>query len=125
MQNSGIYILKLKDQFRVTYIPNSENLNWSFLSFDMEDHIIDTRLVEFYENAENIPDYKNAIWIALKMKKRCSAEIYTIHHNKTWKQVLGHAKYLAAKEIDEIQKQNDRRWDNEIFKLSHIERMGV
>lgn len=123
MCTNGIYILKLKDQFRVAYIPNAENLNWCFLSFDIENYIIDTRLVEFYENAKSISEYKNAMWKALKIKKRCGAEIHMINHNKTWNQTLLHAKYLAVKELETIEKNNDSRWDSEAKTLLHIQNL--
>jgi hypothetical protein len=46
-----------------------------------------------------------------------------INHNKTWDQTLRHAKYLAIKELEAIQQNNDSRWDNEVKTLLYIKNL--
>lgn len=119
MTNSGIYILKLKDQFRVAYIPNIENLNWSFVTMSVENKLISTRLLEHYGNSEGC-GYKEIIKKAVEMKRRIHTSIKFIYYGQTWEGLLHEAQILADSEIASIQKNNDGRWDSALKNLLHI-----
>ena len=120
MDNSGIYILRLKGEYRVTYIPNIENLNWSFLSLTVEKTFIPTRIYEWYTNCDGCGGYKDAIKTAIDVKRRCKSKIFIIQVNKTWQEITEEARCLAEKELEVLRKINDGRWDSAVENLLHI-----
>ena len=120
MENSGVYILRLKDEYRVTYIPNIENLNWSFLSLTVEKSFIPTRLYEWYTNCDVCVGYKDAIKTAIDVKRRCKSRIFIIQVNKTWKEITEEARCLAEKELDVLREIDDGRWNAAMENLLHI-----
>lgn len=120
MQNGGIYILRLKGEYRITYIPNVENLNWSFLSLTVEKHFIPTRIYEWYTNCNVCVGYKNAIKTAIDIKRRCKSKIFIIQVNKTWNEIMEEARFLAEKELEVLRKINDGRWNAAMENLLHI-----
>ena len=119
MTNSGIYILRLKDQFRVAYVPNTENLYWSFATMNIENKLVPTRLLEHYGNGEGC-GYKEIIKQAVEMKRRIHASINFIYYGKAWEEVFHEAQVLADTEIASIQKNNDGRWDSALKNLLHM-----
>lgn len=120
MDNSGIYILRLKGEYRVTYIPNVENLNWSFLSLAVEKSFIPTRLYEWYTNSTICVGYKDAIKAAIDIKRRCKSKIFIIQVNKTWQDITEEARCLAEKELEVLQEIDDGRWSSAMENLLHI-----
>lgn len=119
MTNSGIYILRLKDQFKVAYIPNTESLCWSFVTMSIENKLVPIRLLEHYENCDGC-DYKTIIKKAVKMKRHFHTRIKFIYYGQTWGELLHEAQILADAEISSIQKNNDGRWDSALRILLHI-----
>jgi len=119
MTNSGIYILRLKDQFRVAYVPNTENLYWSFATMSVENRLVPTRLLEHYGTGEGC-GYKTIIKKAVEMKQRIHASIKFIYYGQTWEELLYEAQILADVEIASIQKNNDGRWDSALKNLLHM-----
>lgn len=120
MENSGVYILRLKDEYRVTYIPNVENLNWSFITQTVEKTFITTRIYEWYANCKSILGYKEAMKTAIGIKRRCKSKIFIIQVNKTWQEMANEARYLAEKELVALREINDSRWDSAMENLLHI-----
>ena len=120
MDNSGIYILRLRNEYRVTCIPNVENLNWSFTSLSVEKTFIPTRIYEWYTNSHICVGYKNAIKTAIDIKRRCKSKIFIIQVNKTWREITEEARCLAEKEYEVLRKINDGRWNVAMENLLHI-----
>jgi len=120
MDNSGVYVLRLKDEYRVTCIPNIENLNWSFESRSVEKTFVPTRIYEWYANCCTHKGYKNAIKTAIDIKRRCKSKIYIIQVNKTWKEITEEARCLAEKEYEVLRRINDGRWNVAMENLLHI-----
>lgn len=118
--DNGIYILCLKDDFRVIHAQAIDNLWWSMETMNETDKINPIEVISYFKNArvfDNMPDAMN---YAVKLYEEHSIVEYGICpiddlHEFTWEQILQQAKEIAKIEIDAITKNNnDGRWDNDI-----------
>jgi hypothetical protein len=130
--DNGIYIMHFIDQSRVIHAQTIEELNWSFLKFDLVDHFIPTRIVEYYKNATPMSNDK-AIEYAHDLYHEILCDdfgyieygIREFSIARTWDQVMGDAKILAKKELDSIKKKKENnKWRYEIESLNNILNMG-
>lgn len=125
--DNGIYILKLKDQYRVIEAQAIGNLYWSFSTFSESEDLVPTRLVEYYGTSKYTRNFDMAMRIATLMLKHvsiCEYGIQIIQCNKTWKRVVREAKELAPKEIEAIKSDSrDNRWEYDLKKLNDIMEM--
>lgn len=121
--DNGVYILKMKDQHRVTYAHAIENLWWSFIKRDSDREMVPTRIVELYGSKRYTRDAEKAMKVAQAIARDSGYLEYGIQIlpiNKTWKQIVYEAKRLAPLEIEELNKTNDGRWDYDLRKLEEI-----
>ena len=131
--DNGIYILNLKDQSRVIHSQCIEDLCWSFLTFELINDFVPTRVIERYVGTTPLTR-KEAQDEAFKMEKEilsddfCPILEYGINSfdlDKTWEEVVKEAKELAVLELQSIEKNKTRRndWDYEIEELNRILKM--
>lgn len=123
--DNGIYILKTKDQYRVTDAHAIENLYWSFIDFDMKDEYVPTRLVEYFGHTRYTRDFEKAMKVANAIARSLPILEYGIRIlpiNKTWKQIVKEAKELAVREL-EILKNKDDKNGNWKYKIQQLERI--
>ena len=123
--DNGIYILKTKDQYRVTYAMAIDNLWFSFLTRDESQELVPTRIIEYFGNCKYTRHEETAMRVANAMAKQQPILEYGISRipiNKTWKQIVDEAKELAVKEIEAItnEYQNDGRWNSDLKQLQNI-----
>jgi len=124
--DNGIYVLKLKDQYRVIEAQAIDNIGWSFLTFTEGREIVPTRLVEYYGTSKYTRNFDMAMRIATLMLKHspvCEYGIQIIKCDKTWDQVVREAKELAPMEIKSIEEAScDGRgvWDYDLRKLKEF-----
>lgn len=118
--NNGIYILKAKDQCRAMYINDIESLYFSYINFENEKELVPTRLIEIFGNGK-CENFKGAMKTAIGIKDRCGEKIHILRVNKTWGEITKEARKLATEEIKSIEKNNDGRWNIQIFELKLME----
>jgi hypothetical protein len=108
--DNGIYILKMKDQSRVIHTQAIENLWWDYTVMETTDHLVSTRIVEYYGHAKPMTN-KEAIKEALRLENEilnddfCSVLEYgisIIEIDKAWDEIIQEAKELVKLEIEHI-----------------------
>ena len=120
--DNGIYILKLKDQYRVAHLSAIDNVYYCEMA-SVEDNeyacrnhkLIPTRVVEMWGDCKYTRNFKKALEIANKWCSSlyvCEYGVNIITYNKTWKQILKDAKAYAKKEIEFIKKNGKENWWN-------------
>jgi hypothetical protein len=122
--DNGVYILKLKDQYRVIHAQAIENLNYSFIS-GFNSGYVPTRIVEYYSGTRYTRDIEKAMQVANAIARGCyilEYGIIIITVNKTWKQILREAKTLAPLEIAAIKENcgDANRWKYELKQLEDV-----
>lgn len=123
--DNGVYILKTKDQYRVTDAHAIENLYWSFIDFDMKDEYVPTRLVEYFGHTRYTRDFEKAMKVANAIARSLPILEYGIQIlpvNKTWKQIVKEAKELAVQELEVLKNENaeSNKWSYDIRQLEKI-----
>lgn len=131
--DNGIYLLEMKDQWRVIHAQAIENLHWSNIDNDYADDYNSVRIVELYRKVTPMNEEE-----ALKEAQRLYEEImdddfcpileYGIVHlfvDKTWSEIIDEAKELIPQEIESIKLYNDyepkrRYYKNEIKLLEKL-----
>ena len=89
--DNGVYILKTKDQYRVTSAQAIENI------FDVNGKLKPIEVVWLWGKVRYTKDENKAQDIAKMINSRCHTEygIKTFVFNKTWKHIVYDAKYIA------------------------------
>ena len=125
--DNGIYILKTKDQYRVTHAQAIENIYYEYDNICASDinyrtnKLIPTRVVEYWGSCKYTHNPETAYKIAESMLKRISFVEYGIRtfiYNKTWKHIIEDAKKKAEIEIEFLKKNGGS--DCEISSLQKI-----
>lgn len=104
--DNGIYILQMKDQYRVAHLQAIENIYYSAIN-GMQNDPVSTRIVERWGNCKFTRDESKALSIALKWASKlpiCEYGVNIISYNKTWKKLLEDAMKDATDEIVYIKK---------------------
>lgn len=120
--DNGIYILKTKDQYRVTHAMAIDNIYWSHIDGDHYPKLVPTRVVEYWGGKKYTRNEETALKVANAMLKHtyiCEYGINTIVFNKTWKHIVEDAKEYAVKEIEYL-KNNHTKETYAIQKLQKI-----
>lgn len=102
--DNGVYILKMKDQYRVSCFGAADNLFYFRRSGHM-DCLQPLRVVEYYKDAQQADNAEKALSIALNMKERlpvCEYGIQIISVDKTWEEIWTEAREEAQKEPEII-----------------------
>lgn len=120
MIRDNVCILKLKNLYKVAYIPNVQNLFWSFESFSVESRFSPIRLLEYYLNAEGGVFYKDIIGTALFLQRKTKSKIKILYYGNTWEGLVKEAREVAVREIANIQNNYNIKWDNDLNKLLKI-----
>lgn len=110
--DNGIYILKLKDQYRIIHAQAIENLWWSHLDNKKHGEMIPTRIYERYSNSPPINNLETTYQTVFEMAQSCTILEYGIQMfelDKTWEQIIKEAKEYAKLEIEAI-KNNGFDW---------------
>lgn len=106
--DNGIYILKCKDQYRVTHLQAIDNVFWSHIDRDWLNEnsrrkkLVPTRVVEMWGGCRFTRNFETALKIAHKWCSSlpiCEYGVNIITYNKTWKHIVEDAKEYAVKEI--------------------------
>ena len=125
--DNGIYILKTKDQYRVTHAQAIENVYWEYDSRyacyinERTNKLVPTRVVEYWGCCRYTRNPEMAYKIAETMLKRIGFVEYgirTFTYNKTWKHIVEDAKKQAEIEIEYLKKNGGSDW--EISRLQKI-----
>lgn len=120
--DNGIYILKTKDQYRVTHEQAIENVYWEYdnrYACDInyqKNYLVPTRVVEYWGNCKYTRSIEKAQQIAESMLKKIGLVEYgirTFTYNKTWKHIVEDAKRKAEKEIKYLKENNGSEWEIE------------
>jgi len=130
--DNGIYLLELKDEYRIIHAQGIENLWWSFEIMGLGQNMIPTRVIEYFDGSISFNNKKDALEHAKELSKDCDFLEYGIRvlhefKHKTWKEVIVDAKRLARKEIEIIEnmeKKEQRRWKFDIVQLKEILNMN-
>jgi len=118
--DNGIYILKLKDQYRVIHAQAIDNLWWSHVSMTLENDFVPTRIVEYYGGAKPLSTEQEATSLALKIYDEimeddfCPIIEYGISKfeiDKTWNEIVEDAKEFALEEIKSVCNEEKTRHD--------------
>ena len=125
--DNGIYILKTKDQYRVTHAQAIENIYWEHDSRyacyinERTNKLVPTRVIEYWGGCRYTRNPETAYKIAETMLKRIGFVEYgirTFTYNKTWKHIVKDAKKKAEIEIEYLKKNSGSNW--EISRLQKI-----
>lgn len=121
--DNGIYILKTKDQYRVTYAHAIDNLWWSFIDYNQKKDLVPTRLIEYFGGTRYTRHLEMVQKIAAIMNKNYGYTEYgicTIEDKRTWDQIVRQAKEYAKLEIASIKSISDNRWDHDLVNLEKM-----
>jgi hypothetical protein len=126
--DNGIYILILKDEYRVIHTQGIENLWWSFLTMKIEDKMSPTMVFEYFDGEESFKDEKSAYERALEIYKKWDYVEYGIRklyefRKKTWEDIIKDAKKLAVKEIEVIENmefKDRKKWTDDLIRLREV-----
>lgn len=91
--DNGVYILQLKDQYRVKHLQAIDNLFWDDEGCMMND-IVPLRAVKMFGSCRYTRNFDTAVKIAsyiLRELSTCEYGIQIIPCNKKWKQILREA----------------------------------
>lgn len=102
--DNGVYILKMKDQYRVSCFGAADNLFY-FRSSGHMDCLQPLRIVEYYKDAQQADNAEKALSIALNLKERlpvCEYGIQIISVDKTWEEIRIEAGKDVQKEMETI-----------------------
>lgn len=120
--DNGIYILKTKDQYRVTEIMAIDNIYWSHTDGNHYPKLVPTRVVEYWGNKRYTRSYETAMRVASAMLENtyiCEYGINIITFNKTWKYIVEDAKKYALDELKLLKEhEENNKW--EIERLQQI-----
>lgn len=130
--DNGIYILKTKDQYRVTHAQAIENIYWEhgntyayYLNCQHEKYV-PTRVVEYWGDCKYTRSAEKAQQIAEAMLRRIGFVEYgirTFTYNKTWKHIVEDAKKQAVIEIQYLKEHDGSEW--KIERLQRILNMNT
>jgi hypothetical protein len=126
--DNGIYILVLKDEYRVIHTQGIENLWWSFLTMKIEDKMSPTMVFEYFDGEESFKDKESANKRAFDLYDQYDFVEYGIRNlyelkNKTWEDIKKDAKKLAVKEIEVIENmefEDRKKWTDDLIRLREV-----
>ena len=130
--DNGIYILKTKDQYRVTHAQAIENIYWEYDSRyacyinERTNKLVPTRVVEYWGGCKYTRSAEKAQQIAESMLRRIGFVEYGIRiftYNKTWKHIIEDAKKKAEVELKYLKEHDGTKC--EIERLENILSMEV
>lgn len=111
--DNGIYILKTKDQYRVTHTQGIDYIYGSVIknkfSVNSRTKYNPVRVVEVWADCKYTRDESLALKIAHGWALRlpvCEYGVNLINYNKTWKHILEDAKECVKEEIEYIELHN-------------------
>lgn len=114
--DNGIYILKTKDQYRVTHVQNAEYMTCSAIERKRGcGALVPTRAVELWGNCKYTRRWALAYHIAHKWAGSlpvCEYGVNVIYYNKKWDQLVKEAKTYEKKEIRAIRDREDEKYWN-------------
>lgn len=96
--DNGVYILKIKDQYRVTSAQAIENI------FDVNGKLKPIEVVWLWGKVRYTKDENRAQDIAKMINSRCHTEygIKTFVFNKTWKHIVYDAQSIAESQLKHL-----------------------
>ena len=98
-----VWILKLRDEYRVKYMGAPDNIYFSFITFSTESTPIFTRIIEYFEDAEsfnNLDDASRAAWKIFDDYRFVEYGVTPIDlQNYSWQDIQKLAVPLAVAEI--------------------------
>ena len=130
--DDGIYILKTKDQYRVTHAQAIENIyrehdnEYAYYINCKTEHFVPTRVVEYWGDTK----YTRSVEVAQRVAETKLRDvgfveygIRTFTYNKTWKHIVEDAKKKAVVEIQYLKEHNCSQW--KIERLQKILEMDI
>lgn len=98
-RDDGIYILKLKDQYRVKHLSAIENIDWS----DEEQKFVDYAphsIVRMFDNAKAFSNFDRASAAAVRLENEEDTEygVKVIEYDKTWEGIVRDAGLNVSEE---------------------------
>lgn len=126
--DNGIYILKLKDQYRVAHHQAVENVYWSEFGVDLaytkhHNKLVPTRVVEMWGDCKYTRSYKKAMEIANNWCSHmwiCEYGVNVITCNMTWKELLQKATEFAKEEIALIKSKGVEKF----YRMDKLQKMA-
>ena len=95
-----IYVLELKDQYRIKYMSAPDNIWWSYIDGQLSSPVA-SRIVEYFSKSPCFKKKEDAYKHAFKLYEKEEYVEYGVSPlciNKTWLQILKEAREYISKE---------------------------